>query len=130
MSKMPEMCFFCERNYYAIEELKKGLDEYDFDWRKVIRSCEAYPSGIPKAVFLSGHLYSKPDDNGLQFKGKNPFENYIMTKEEEDRIYLSVNQYIEEQLMNTEEYRLKTGQEKADRWTEDIDYIIDSEKQY
>lgn len=124
MSKMPEMCFFCERNYYARDELKKGLNGYDFDWKKAIRSCEAYPSGIPKSVFLTGHIYPKPDDNGLQFKGTNPFDSYKTTQDDEDRAYQSVEQYISEQLMPPEEYRLRTGQEKPIRWAEDIDYIL------
>ena len=90
MSKMPEMCFFCERNYYVRDELKKGLNGYDFDWKKVIRSCEAYPYGIPKSVFLTGHIYPKPSDNGIQFElreGMKLYSHTMGTQEDEDETY-------------------------------------------
>ena len=118
----PEMCFFCVHNSYSKEEIKKGLYNRGFDWEKVRISCDAYPNGIPKAVFIAGHLYPKPNDNGIQFEGDNPFTDDI-TQEKEDSSYYFIKKYLEEQAMSPEEYKAKFGKDKPERWLEDVDDV-------
>ena len=67
------------------------------EYGKVIAHCEAYPNGIPEAVVHAGHLYPKPDDNGLQFVPKKP-DSYIrkVAKKEENQEYRELKEYYDE----------------------------------
>ena len=47
------------------KDLKRG---FNVDPEKAQESCDAYPDGIPDAVFSAGHRFSKPDDKGIQFQ--------------------------------------------------------------
>lgn len=52
--------------------------------------CEAYPNGIPDAVYFAGHIFPKPGDGGLQFIPLNQSDYKLFeetTKEEEDDSY-------------------------------------------
>lgn len=75
------LCFFCK---HLVDSF------YDEEADKTTYYCEAYPKGIPEAVFKSGHLYPKPCDNGVQFKlsedRKLP-DYYHRSQEEEDDLF-------------------------------------------
>ncbi len=109
--RFPSMCFFCEHNKYSREEIKKGLYNRDFDWDKVMLSCDAYPNGITGGVFNSGHLYPKLNDNGIQFSGDNPF-SFDTTQEDEDASYEFASEYIDRENMTDEKYMAKYGKER------------------
>lgn len=81
MMRRPLWCELCARLTDTFYNPKRDETEYH---------CEAYPEGVPEAVFYSGHLYPKPGDNGLQFKIREVFElpEYLkQTQEEEDNEY-------------------------------------------
>ena len=80
------------------------LEKYD----KVVAHCEAYPDGIPEAVFYAGHRYPKPDDNGLQFtpKTENDLPKYLSNRAENKR-YRELKEYYEELDMSDEEWEEK-----------------------
>lgn len=83
--------------------------------------CEAYPDGIPEAVFESGHLYPKPGDNGLQFKPVNDailkaYSYLNQTQEEEDANYKGYAEYYEEVNMSDAEFAEKMKREHGDDW--------------
>ena len=59
-------------------------------------TCEAYPDGIPDAVYFGGHIFPKPGDNGLQFLPMNQqdYELFKKTKrKEEDAAYETFKHY-------------------------------------
>lgn len=72
-------------------------------------TCEAYPKGIPEAVIYAGHVYQKPNDNGLQFKCKSKtIPDYLQqTKKEEETNYREYAEFFEELNMTEEEFRAK-----------------------
>ena len=89
------LCCKCAR----LKDFKVG--EYD----KVIAHCEAYPDGIPEAVVYAGHIYPKPNDNGLQFVPENP-DTYVRktTKREENKEYKELKEYYEVLDMTDDEW--------------------------
>ena len=71
----PRMCDVCKRRI-----ANKNVDN----------ACEAYPNGIPDAVYISGHIFPKPGDGGMQFIPMNSvdYERYNeTTKKDEDNFY-------------------------------------------
>ena len=114
MSEHIEMCFFCEHNKYGWREIEKDLKRgFDIDPDKAQKSCDAYPDGIPDAVFSAGHRFPKPNDKGIQFQGYEGFD--IMdnrTQEQEDDAYKNVFESIDRENMTDEEYKVKYGREK------------------
>lgn len=81
MTRMPLWCELCARFTDS---------SYDEERDETTYYCEAYPEGVPEAVFFSGHLYPKPGDNGLQFKireGEKLPEYLNQTQEEENSEY-------------------------------------------
>ena len=108
MLAYPPLCDFCTR----LKSYK--LEEYD----KIIGTCEAYPKGIPEAVFYAGHIYPKPGDNGKQFKsedGKVP-EFHQQSQKEEDTNYKEYAEYYEELDMTDEEFQAKMKREHGQNW--------------
>lgn len=108
MSRLPLWCEMCTR-------LKDS--SYDEERDNTTYYCEAYPEGIPEAVFYSGHLYPKPNDNGLQFKIIEGFDfpEYLkQTQEEEDKNYRDSVDYYEELNMIQEEFQEKMKREHGD----------------
>ena len=73
------MCIFCKR------KLKDNAN-----------ACEAYPNGIPDAVYFAGHLFPKPGDGGKQFipSSIKSYDFFIkQTKKEEDASYETFKLY-------------------------------------
>ena len=96
-------CQYCKRLYDF------HLGEYD----KVIAHCEAYPNGIPEAVFYAGHFYPKPDDNGLQFLPKK--EDSLPDRKSENaenKKYQELKEYYIELDMSEEEWTRLHQKEK------------------
>ena len=89
------LCCKCAR----LKDFKVG------EYGRVIAHCEAYPNGIPEAVVYAGHLFPKPDDNGLQFVLENPDE-YVRetTQRAENREYRELKAYYEELDMSDDEW--------------------------
>ena len=85
--------------------------------------CEAYPDGIPEAVFYAGHMYPKPGDNGLQFKPLNDavmeIYSYLRhSQKDEDANYQGYAKYYEEVNMSDAEFVEKMKREHGD------DYLL------
>lgn len=82
--RLPSLCWFC-KHYHEGEYIDPENDE-----EEVFSICDAYPKGIPHAVFWGGHVYPKPNDNGIQFELKDGAkfpEHYKCTQEEENKAY-------------------------------------------
>ena len=110
MTRMPLWCELCARLTAS------RLNE---DNTKRTYYCEAYPKGIPEAIFESGHLYPKPGDNGLQFKaikGAKLPEYLKQSQEEEDENYRGYAEYYEEVNMSDAEFEAKMRREHGDDW--------------
>jgi len=86
MIRLP-LCCRCAR----LKDFKLG------EYQKIVAHCEAYPDGIPEAVFYAGHIFAKPDDNGLQFTPKNPDEKIRWRRGEkaENQEYRELKSYYE-----------------------------------
>lgn len=83
--------------------------------------CEAYPDGVPEAVYHAGHFYPKPGDNGLQFKlieGIKLPEYIEQSQEKEDANYRGYAEYYGELDMTEDEFREKMKREHGD------DYLL------
>ena len=112
MSRSPLWCELCAR--LKDSELNEDMTERTY-------YCEAYPKGIPEAVFQSGHLYPKPGDNGLRFKPINAkvmkqFSYLNHSQEEEDADYRGYQEYYEEVNMSDVEFAEKMKREHGDDW--------------
>ncbi len=112
MSRGPLWCELCAR-------LTDSKLNEDFTERTYY--CEAYPDGIPEAVFYAGHLYPKPDDHGLRFKPIDEREmkqlDYLEhTQAEEDENYRGLKEYYEEVNMTDEEFTEKMKREHGKDW--------------
>ena len=112
MSRSPLWCELCAR--LKDSELNEDMTERTY-------YCEAYPKGIPEAVFQSGHLYPKPGDNGLRFKPINAkvmkqFSYLNHSQEEEDADYRGYQEYYEEVEMSDFEFAEKMKREHGDDW--------------
>lgn len=106
------LCDFCKR----LKDFELG--EYD----KVIAHCEAYPEGIPEAVVYAGHLYPKPDDNGLQFLGEVP-DNLKKSRVKENREYRELKKYYKELDMSDDEW-IKYKQESEKLSYEEAEMLL------
>ena len=78
MRRMP-LCVLC-KHYYRFNE------KYQY------KCCEAYPNGIPEAVYWTGHFKPKPNDNGIQFEARDDVEDDIINRyreilQNEDELY-------------------------------------------
>ena len=112
MSRGPLWCDFCTR---ATDS------ELNEDMTKRTYYCEAYPKGIPEAVFYAGHLYPKPGDNGLRFKPIDErvikdFSYLQQTQEEEDANYRGYKEFYDEVKMSDVEFTEKMKREHGDDW--------------
>ena len=112
MIRGPLWCELCAR-------LKDST--YDEERDKTTYYCEAYPKGIPDAVFHAGHLYPKPGDNGLRFKPLNKRDmedfSYLQhTQAEEDEDYRWYSEYYEEVNMTDAEFEAKMKREHGADW--------------
>ena len=110
MSRGPLWCDFCTR---ATDS------ELNEDMTKRTYYCEAYPKGIPEAVFYAGHLYPKPGDNGIQFEAPKGIKlpDYLThTQEEEDVNYRGYKEFYDEVAMSDEEFTEKMKREHGDDW--------------
>ncbi len=88
--RLPSLCSFCK--HYHEDKYIEPEDEYE----ELFYTCDAYPKGIPHAVEWGGHLYPKPNDNGIQFElkdGERLFEFYQVTQEEEEENYQDEYEY-------------------------------------
>ena len=112
MSRGPLWCELCTR--MTDSKLNEDMTERTY-------FCEAYPEGIPEAVFYAGHLYPKPGDHDLRFK---PITEKVMkqfsylqhTQVEEDENYRGYQEYNEEVNMSDEDFREKMKREHGDDW--------------
>lgn len=112
MSRGPLWCELCAR-------LKDS--NYDEEQDDTTYYCEAYPDGVPEAVFQAGHLYPKPGDNGLRFK---PITEKVMkqfsylqhSQKDEDADYRGYQEYYEEVNMSDFEFAEKMKREHGDDW--------------
>ena len=114
MSRGPLWCEICAR-------LKDSRLSEDMTIRTFY--CEAYPDGIPEAVFYAGHMYPKPGDNGLQFKPVNDavmeIYSYLRhSQKDEDANYQGYAKYYEEVNMSDAEFVEKMKREHGD------DYLL------
>ena len=70
------LCFFCK--HLQDSEYDKSKDDTKY-------YCKAYPKGIPDAVMDSGHIYPKPEDNGIRFEqmpGTGKLPDYLISRPE------------------------------------------------
>lgn len=62
--------------------------------------CDAYPEGIPAAIYWTSHFYPKPNDNGIQFELKDgeilPEQQTQAEEDEYYQNYLEEEKYCEE----------------------------------
>ncbi len=96
MIEMP-LCRVCKR----LKDFELG------EYERVIAHCEAYPNGIPEAVFYAGHIYAKPNDNGLHFEPlESTFYDMFLKKTEgkENNEYKELQEYFSELDMSDEEW--------------------------
>ena len=88
--RMMPLCLFCK--HYREDKSIRPKDEDE----ELFYTCDAYPEGIPHAVQWGGHLYPKPNDNGIQFElkdGAKLSEDYQFTQEEEEENYQDEYEY-------------------------------------
>ena len=93
--------------------------EIDDENVRTIHYCQAYPDGIPDAVYEAGHIYPKPGDHGIQFEasdGGGVPERWQQSQAEEDKTYNWYANYYSELDMTDEEFTAKMKREHGKNW--------------
>lgn len=93
MSQISMFCFYCK--HFQKEKTIYTDDDSD-ELTKYF--CEAYPNGIPEAIFFTSHFYAKPNDNNLQFSPVKDKRAKALTRlkpkqDEEDAAYEFAKEY-------------------------------------
>ena len=115
----PELCFYCKH----LQD--KHLSDSPIGRTDLV--CDAYPDGIPEAVFKTGHLYAKPGDNGVQYEIKDGMETpsvYKISKKDEDENYKAEEEYYCELAIPDDEWEDYIKKRYGDEWEQHRERIV------